>query len=196
MSIGIWLAEWLSVRKRRTDLDAFRDLIAPEPAINLLDLGGGAGAATERFASGCGEIVVLEPNAKRVAFGRRRRPGIRFLEGRAQAIPFPDNSFDRVTSVVAFHHMENPDQVLDEIHRVLRPGGRIALFEMLPAEAPGALSRWLAACHGDHLQFHHPEELKAKLEARAFRSVTTRPGIRGFSVTGFREADQGGSNGR
>lgn len=190
MSIAVRIVEWLSVRKRRADLDALRDLIAPASAVHLLDLGGGAGAVTERFASGCGEIVILETNAKKVSYGRQRRPHIRFVEGRAEAIPFPDESFDRVTSVVAFHHMENPDRVLDEIHRVLRPGGRVALFEFAPSEAPGFFSRWLTARHGEHLSFYRPDELRTKLEAHAFRAVSTTVGARGYSVVGSREATQ------
>src|SRR6266568_3390386 len=76
MALGIRTVEWWSVRKRLADLEVLREIVTPGPGIRLLDLGGGAGAATERFARGCAEIVILEPNAKKVAYGRRRRPAV------------------------------------------------------------------------------------------------------------------------
>ena len=140
----IRVAEWLSVRKRADDLETLRSLLAPLDGVRLLDVGGGAGAATERFAAGCGEVVVLEPDRRKVALGRRRRPSMRFEMGHAERIPFPDGAFDRVVSVVAFHHMEDQDQALDEMRRVLRPSGRIVLLELPPSRAPGRIMRWLA----------------------------------------------------
>ena len=186
MALGIRTVEWWSVRKRLADLAILREIVAPGPGIRLLDLGGGAGAATEQFARGCSEIVILEPNAKKVAYGRRRRPYIQFLEGRAQAIPYPDGSFDRVTAVVSFHHMENPDRVLNEVRRVLRRDGRFVLMELPPSRAPGAVFHWFAARHGEHLSFSNPDELKQRLEAYGFRDVSTTPGNRGFFVAATR----------
>ena len=79
-----------SIRKRATDLAQLHELIAPVSGVRLLDVGGGTGAATQRFATGCAEVVVLEPDRKKVAEGRRLRPSIRFEEGHAEQIPFPD----------------------------------------------------------------------------------------------------------
>jgi len=186
MALGIRTVEWWSVRRRRADLAALRGIVAPGPGIRLLDLGGGAGAATERFARGCAEIVILEPSAKKVAYGRRRRPGIHFLEGRAHAIPYPDGSFDRVTAVVSFHHMEDPDQVLTEVHRVLRAGGRFVLMELPPSRAPSTLFHWFAARRGEHLSFSNPDELAQTLEVHGFRDVSIRQGSRGFFAAGTR----------
>jgi len=186
MALGIRTVEWWSVRKRLADLAILLEIVAPGPGIRLLDLGGGAGAATERFARGCSEIVILDPSAKKVAYGRRRRPAIQFFEGRAQAIPYLDGSFDRVTAVVSFHHMEDPDRVLAEVRRVLREGGRFVLMELPPSHAPGALFHWFAARRGDHLSFSNPDELKQKLEAHGFRDISTTQGSRGFFVAGTR----------
>src|SRR2546421_12045822 len=108
MAFLVRLMERTSVRKRAPDLAELRTLIAPVSGVRLLDVGGGAGAATEQFATGCAEVVVLEPNRKKVGQGRKVRPTIRFEEGRAEEIPFPGATFDRVTAVVAFHHIEDP----------------------------------------------------------------------------------------
>lgn len=186
MSLSVRIAERLSVRKRKAELEALRAIVAPAPEIRLLDLGGGAGAATERFANGCGEVVILEANAKKVAYGRRRRPSFRFLEGRAEAIPFPDGSFNRVTAVVAFHHMAEPDRVLAEIHRVLCPGGRIALIELPHSKSPGAFWRSWMARHREHLSFYAPDELAGRLKAHGFDDVVAKPGSHAFLVVGSR----------
>src|SRR5207244_10055683 len=101
-----FLLRWMeraSVRKRAADLAEMRALLAPVSGVRLLDVGGGAGAATEQFATGCAEVVVLEPNRKKVGQGRKCRPTIRFEKGRAEEIPFPAATFDGVTAVVAFH---------------------------------------------------------------------------------------------
>src|SRR5207247_1013602 len=71
-------------------------------------------------------------------------PTIRFEEGRAEEIPFPDATFDRVTAVVAFHHIEDQGRAIQEMRRVLRDSGRLVLFEMPPSRAPGPIYQWIA----------------------------------------------------
>ncbi len=172
-----------SVKKRAADLSQLHELIAPVSGARLLDVGGGTGAATERFAIGCAEMIVLEPDRRKVAEGRRLRPAIRFVEGHAEGIPFPAGTFDRVTSVVAFHHMGNQDRALEEMRHVLRDSGRIVLFELPPSRAPGPLFRWIAGYrHAGHMAFHGPDELTAKLRSAGFTDVSTRPGDTGYFV--------------
>src|SRR5256885_2500475 len=104
--IFIRIAERLSVRKRSEGMPVLRALVAPSFTIRLLDVGGGAGTATELFSEGCGEVTVLEPNRKKLVVGRRRRPALRFHEGRGESIPFPDDYFDRVVAVVMLPHSD------------------------------------------------------------------------------------------
>jgi SAM-dependent methyltransferase len=178
------LFERLSVRKRAADLATLRTIIAPSADLRLLDVGGGAGSATERVANGCREIVVLEPNPRKVALGRRQRPAIRFEEGRGEAIPFPDASFDRVLAIVSFHHMPDQPRALVEMHRVLRPGGRVALLELPPGREPGRIRRWLAGFkHGDPVAFLDPGVLRQMLEAAGFRHPSVVSGAQSYIVT-------------
>ncbi len=187
MSLAVRIQEFLSVRRRAEDLRILNDLVASSPDLCLLDVGGGAGAATERFAAGCREVVVLEPDSRKVALGRRLRPAIRFDEGRAETIPFPDRYFDRVVAVTAFHHMEDQDRALAEMRRVLRVSGRIVLLELPPGRAPGRFARWIGGFrHAGPMSFLEPNALKQKLEAHGFRDVVHHPGIRGYFVSGTR----------
>src|SRR2546427_13017493 len=109
MSLGVRIQEFLSVRKRASELGMLRDLVAPSAGLRLLDVGGGAGAAAERFAAGFREIVVLEPDPRKVALGRKLRPAIRFEPGRAEGLPFPDRSFDRGIAGASFPTIGDPD---------------------------------------------------------------------------------------
>src|SRR5213593_4620266 len=178
MAFLLWWMERASVRKRAADLAELRALIAP---------GGGAGGATERFGAGCAGVVVLGPDRRKVAQGRKLRPTIRFEEGRAEEIPFPDATFDRVTAVVAFHHMENQESALAEMRRVLKDSGRLVLFELPPSRAPGPIYRWIAGYrHAGHMAFHGPEELRERLRAAGFAQVSDLPGVTGYFVVGTR----------
>src|SRR2546428_8934444 len=96
------LMERSSVRKRAADLAALRTLIAPASGVRLLDVGGGTGAATEHFATGCAEVVVLDPDRKKVPKRLRHRPTIRFQDWRAEAIPISAPSSDRVPALTLF----------------------------------------------------------------------------------------------
>ena len=185
MAFLLRLMERASVRKRAADLASLRALIAPVSGVRLLDVGGGTGAATEQFATGCADVVVLEPDRRKVAEGRKHRPTIRFEGGRAEKIPFPDATFDRVAAVVAFHHMENQESALAEMRRVLRDSGRLVLFELPPSRAPGPIYRWIAGYrHAGHMAFHGPEELKEKVRGAGFSEVSARQGVTGYFVLG------------
>src|SRR2546428_13846255 len=95
------LMERSSVRKRAADLAEMRALLAPVSGVRLLDVGGGAGAATEQIAAGCAEGGVLEPNRKKVCQGRKVRPTIRFEEGRAAGVPVSHAALARGTAAGA-----------------------------------------------------------------------------------------------
>jgi ubiquinone/menaquinone biosynthesis C-methylase UbiE len=182
--IMIRIAESLSVRKRSKDLQILRGFLALSSALRLLDVGGGAGTATERFSEGCGEVTVLEPNRKKIAVGRKRRRALRFQEGRGESIPFPDDYFDRVVAVVALHHAEDQAQVLREMRRVLRKAGRIVIVELPPARAPGLFGRWIGGhTQGPSLSFLEPPELRAKVEAAGFVDAAIRHGATCYFVT-------------
>ena len=71
-----------------------------------------------------------------------RRP--KFVEADALCLPFADNSFDLVTTAFGFRNLANYDSGLREIHRVLKPGGTIAILEFTepPDNVLGNLYRW------------------------------------------------------
>lgn len=68
------------------------------------------------------------------AEGYARRSGVgdrvSFRKGDVQQIPFPDGSLDLVVSTLSWHHWSDPVAVLDEVARVLRPGGSFSIFDL------------------------------------------------------------------
>ena len=173
----------ISVRRRRADLAVIRGLLAVKKGDRLLDVGGGTGALAAVVGGEGAKAVVLEPNSRKVTFGRSRHPQVEYHEGFAERIPFPDDSFDCAMAMLSFHHVEDPERALHEVQRVLRPFGRFLLEEFYPASAPGALARRLfGRRHGGHHRAYESEELKAALNAAGFRDPITRDGKRSYHL--------------
>lgn len=102
----------------------------------VLEIGAGEGANFAHFRHDI-DWVGLEPNrgrrrrlARLAAAHGHRRP---VLDARAEQIPLPDASVDAVASTVVLCSVDDQQQVLSEIRRVLRPGGRFAFFEHVAA---------------------------------------------------------------
>jgi len=90
----------------------------------VLDLGAGPGMVTAAAAGRGAAAVGIDFSPSMVEEARARHPGLEFQQASADALPFPDASFDVVTSNFMLHHVGRPEQVLAEAARVLRPGGR------------------------------------------------------------------------
>ena len=106
--------------------DALLDAAAIGRNTSMLDLccGAGliAGAAAERGAAAQG----LDFSPAMLDVARATHPTLQFAQGDAEAVPFPDASFDAVASNFGIHHVPRPERALAEAWRVLRPGGRLA----------------------------------------------------------------------
>lgn len=87
-----------------------------------------AAAAMARGATATG--IDLVPGM--IAEAHRAHPGIEFREGDAEALPFPDQSFDAVICNFGMHHFGRADRAMAEALRVLSPGGRFAYTLWLP----------------------------------------------------------------
>src|SRR5699024_7686953 len=101
----------------------------------LLDLAGGTGdiarLARERGAG----VVVADINHDMLATGRARMDdrglvkGLDWLQVNAEALPFADRHFDHVTIAFGLRNVTWRDRALAEMHRVLKPGGRVHILE-------------------------------------------------------------------
>ncbi|MDH4118035.1 MAG: class I SAM-dependent methyltransferase [Acidimicrobiia bacterium] len=133
-----------------------------EPEHVILDIGCGPGAAVRNAATLAAKAVGVDRSEPMIEIARRRSRhlgNVEFLVAGAEALPFPDASFDRVWSVHAFHHWEDPEVGIEEAARVTRPGGRLLISE---DESNGA--------HG--MDREHAEKLADALVERGFAEAT------------------------
>jgi len=96
------------------------------PGRRVLDLAAGTGKLTRQLVATGADVVAVEPGPEMRAQLTATLPEIEALEGSAEAIPLPDASVDAITVAQAFHWFDGR-AAFEEFHRVLRPGGRLAL---------------------------------------------------------------------
>jgi demethylmenaquinone methyltransferase/2-methoxy-6-polyprenyl-1,4-benzoquinol methylase len=98
----------------------------------LLDVACGTGlvaAEAVKILGSAETITCLDPSEGMLAIARTRLAA-RFVPGCAEALPFPENSFDFLTMGYALRHVANLEEAFGEFHRVLRPGGKVLILEV------------------------------------------------------------------
>jgi SAM-dependent methyltransferase len=101
------------------------ELLALRPFVPLRGLGLEIGVGTGRFAAPLGVRVGLDPAPHMLGYAARR--GVSVVAGVAEALPFPEGSFDYALVVTTLCFVESPGAMLAEAHRVLRPGGTLVI---------------------------------------------------------------------
>jgi ubiquinone/menaquinone biosynthesis C-methylase UbiE len=107
----------------------------------VLDVACGPGIVTAALAAVAAEAVGLDLTPEMLVKARERcakagRTNVAFHEGSATALPFGDASFDAAVTRLSFHHFLAPRDVLAEMLRVVKPGGVVAVADVVGAEAP------------------------------------------------------------
>ena len=112
-------------------------------ATSVLDVGCGEGQiARLAVAGGATRVVGVDASVAQVTEARRRGGGASYARASATELPVASGSFDVVVSCLVLEHVEDLDAALDEVSRVLRPGGRLVLFINHPMfQTPG--SGWI-----------------------------------------------------
>ena len=110
---------------------------------NHLDVAGGTGDVAFRVAAGGEgvEVTVVDVNPEMLRVGeerakRRRRGGVRFVEGNAEALPLPDAAFDGYTIAFGIRNVPRMELALAEAYRVLKRGGRFLCLEFSRVDLP------------------------------------------------------------
>jgi MPBQ/MSBQ methyltransferase len=143
-------------------------------ALDTLDVGAGTGFTTEGIVAcvDAGRVVMLDQSPHQLARSRSRpalAPCRRRL-GDAEALPFPDASFDRYVSAGSIEYWPDPQRAIAEAHRVLRVGG-VALV-VGPVPPPNRLARALARAW---MLFPAEDQYRAWFERAGFGDVRVAP---------------------
>jgi ubiquinone/menaquinone biosynthesis C-methylase UbiE len=195
------MAQWgksVFTLNRDREYAALKRMLYVKPTDVVLDIGCGDGFWTSRMAQHCAHIIGLEPNPKTLDYARRFHalPNTTYVCGIAESLPFTNEAFDKVLSVSCLEHFADPWRGLDEIARVVRPNGRVALSvdSLLPENSPPSFREWHKRRHFvthyfsqgtliEALQssgFHHDDQLvvhlfRSRLAARLRELFIRRP---------------------
>jgi ubiquinone/menaquinone biosynthesis C-methylase UbiE len=147
------------------DSDLFLSLLEPKQDDVILDVGGGTGRISEIVAKISDEVFSLEPSEEKVEFAQRVRPQVKSFISYAEAIPFPDNYFDKVFVIGSFHHFQDQDKAIEEMKKVTKKTGRIVIQEVDPSTRRGKMLSLLEnRILKNNSKFYTPSELRSKLE--------------------------------
>lgn len=171
------------------------------PSSKLLDLCAGTGDIAYAYLkkNPQAEAHLLDFSSEMLARAEQKRKKgqqVQFIKGDAMALPLPDNSYPCTTMAYGIRNIQNPLKSLEEIHRVLRPQGVVAILELTRPE-----NRWIRKGHSLYLQhllpkigrlitsnqeaynylcssiesFIPPEHLLQLLQEAGFREITLKP---------------------
>jgi ubiquinone/menaquinone biosynthesis C-methylase UbiE len=178
-----------TVHARGASLARLVELVDPKPSWRVLDIATGAGHTALAFAPRVARVTASDVTEAMLAEAKKAaaaRGLVNFKTARARAedLPFPDMSFDLVTSRLAAHHFEDAGAFVAEAARVLMPGGVFALvdnispnelelaaayndFEKLRDPSHGrclGLAEWTALLEGASLTVEHSERMDQNIE--------------------------------
>jgi SAM-dependent methyltransferase len=159
-------------------------LIQLEPGQTVLDLGSGGGIdvlLSAKRVGPSGKVYGLDMTDEMLALARenQRKAGatnVEFLKGTIEAIPLPDRSVDVIVSNCVINLSPDKDAVLREAFRVLKPGGRFAVADVVvQGEVPAALRRSLEMWVGCVAGALQDTEYVSKLQAAGFADIEVDP---------------------
>lgn len=154
------------------------------PGENVLDLGSGGGIDVLLSAKRVGpegKAYGLDMTDEMLSLARENQnkagvKNVEFLKGEIENIPLPDNSVDVIISNCVINLSADKDRVLQEAFRVLKPGGRFAVSDIVilgevPAEIRRSVELWTGCVAGAL----HQDEYRSKLDNAGFDNVDIEP---------------------
>lgn len=172
-------------------------LITPKGCV--LDIGGGYGRLVPEYVHCFKKCLLIDPSSKllnQASHLCRKYKNLNIKKGLIEKIPFKDNSLDTVITIRTFHHLDDPSKAINEIARVLKPGGFLILeyankvrfknvlkailklnFRFILDHRPLNISR---KSKGLPFYSYHPNQIKTLLLTNKFKIIKT------LSVSNFR----------
>jgi ubiquinone/menaquinone biosynthesis C-methylase UbiE len=135
----------IDLAMRNRALAEYRRRVVPAAAGRVLEIGIGSGFNLPFYGAGATDVIGLEPSPRLIAMARARlrdkAGAVDLVEGSAEAIPLADRSVDTVVTTWTLCTIPDVARALQEMRRVLRPGGRLLFVEHGLAPRP-VVRRW------------------------------------------------------
>lgn len=149
-------------------------LLALLPPVVIADLGAGEGTFSQLLARRAEKVIAVDNSDKMVEYGTElaRQHGVKNLEyrkGDLEALPIKDKSVDVAFFSQALHHAQHPPVAVAEAHRILKPGGRIVVLDLVKHNFEEAREMYADLWLG-----FAEVEVRGFLRKAGFRNIETR----------------------
>jgi len=182
------ISRWL----RELQLEAL-GMLELGPEDRLLDVGCGSGAAVRAAASIVADAVGVDLSPGMIVRARKlagATPNVQFQVADAEALPFDDATFTTLLCTTSFHHYPNPGSAVAEMARVLTPGGRIVIADMVTdRQIMRVFDQLLRRTQRSHVGCQRSSRLTGLLTGAGFAEPTARTLFHGlFAIIAARRA--------
>ena len=155
------------------------------------DLGCGTGQVTASLAPFVRRVIAVDGSAPMLDAARARLwdfDNVELRVGELESLPIDDGALDAATVMLVLHHLPRPERAIAEMSRVLRPGGRLLIADMMPHDRDGyrqqmghvwlgfsaqQMERYLTAADFDRLRIH-PLPIDSRAKGPALFAATAR----------------------
>jgi len=162
-------------RKATHLLDICRRHVGDPEAVSVVDVGCGVGLADKHLVPHVRELHGVDVSVGALEQAQTRNPGAHYQPCSTESLPFESERFDVAFCACVIHHVEpdRRDQFVSELHRVVRPGGLVLIFEHNPLNP---LTRFaVSRCDLDEcVVLLHRREVCERLERAGLRPVERR----------------------
>ncbi len=128
--------EWTDIRRelfgRHFTAGGLLGLLPAEWVV--ADLGCGTGDAAEMLSDHVREVIAVDQSPEMIAAGRARlagRENVRFVEGSLESLPIKDAQVNAAVALLVMHHVSDAESALHEMARVIKPGGKVLIMDMV-----------------------------------------------------------------
>lgn len=144
----------------QVERQALLDAVGPLTGRQLLDVGCGTGRFTATFEQAGAQVTGVDRDPGMLTIAASRMTGT-LIEADGHALPFPSAAFDVAVAVTLLEFADRPEQIIDELVRITRPGGRLVVATLNPSSPWGLAHRrelqrppWTHACLRTRRELH------------------------------------------
>lgn len=151
--------------------------LAPQKAGRYLDIGCGTGNYTHEFQQKGVQFVGIDPSEKMLAKAKSRNQQIDWQIGSAEATGLPSASVDGITASLTLHHWTDLGKSFSELHRVIKPNGRMVIFTSTPEQMKGYwLNHYFPKMLMDSMvQMPSFDQIEKTMTQAGFQIINTEP---------------------